>query len=140
MSSSLFLEGTLYHAPFPRMGGKVRPAACVFAAQNGAAVFCPGTSAKSAQGGRIYLPPGRFQSDKPTWLLAPLATLFPAQAPLLATFSVSGALDREERDALYAALDESYGRDWRACFERRAARVRRPTRLDPLPRARRRKR
>lgn len=135
-----FEPGALVVGPFPRMGGKRRPAACVHLAANGAVALCPGTSVRSAQPGRVALASGRFGKPSPTYLIAPLATLFPPGAPRLLNFDAAGRLEPSERVELWRALAEAYGPDWRARFEARADRIKLEARLQPLGQGARRRR
>lgn len=131
--------GALLIGPFPRMGGKRRPAACVFVTASGAVALCPGTSVKNAQAGRVYLPAGRLGTVKPTWLLAPLTVLFPPGSAHLAAFERIGALAAAEEAALQSALRDAYGEDWSARLEQRSERIAAPARVEPLGRAARRR-
>ncbi|MCI4664420.1 MAG: hypothetical protein MRY74_06825 [Neomegalonema sp.] len=128
------IAGTLSIGPFPRMGGKYRPAACVYIAANGAAVLCPGTSRKSRQPGRIALAAARLASNKPTWLLAPLATLFPPDSAKLDEFALVATLSQAESAALQAEIAAFYGEEWREMFERRAETMRTANRIPPIRR------
>ena len=129
--------GELLAGPFPRMGGKTRPAVCAYCCANGV-VLCPGTSRKSAQAGRIALPPTRFGKGRATWLLAPLATFLPKDCAAFAAFSSQGALTDTERVALNMALESFYG-DWRTLFSERAQQMNKTNRIAPLSRLQRRR-